>query len=813
MSFFDEMETLTPKKSRDLEGSCCLDEALNIKQMFRNYKQKKENAKVEAEKAKIENEKISKFTYDMEQNMTGNVDGSAIIKAIKEYETGNKRFALIRLSYAINFLGMAHPEDAEKAKSLVKSEIKRAREAGVEKSSILRELRLCKAAASKHTAFVNGLVDDITGKVSEAVELTLPGDGVKETTSEKEYVKVPTKQEVDMESKLEESVDSLLEDVYHAEDLLDEAMELFTLCEGKDIAKQREKLEKQIKKTERALKIAKMAREELENMTKTGMHVSFAQRGWGTGWGTGMSNNSTARSTARGKLRADEKIEKIEAKLADLKQKLAELGEEQVGGSVQMTDLESKLEESVSFLLEEVEDIDDLLDEAMELLTLSEGNPQRKVEKADKKVKKAERKLKMAKMAREELDRMDGEGSRHKSKEKQGFGTGLGTGMGRNSHARSIVRGKMRADDRIERAERKLQKAKEKADVARKNAGMVNESMELFDEEAVLIQFEESLDILFEEIDDIDDLLDEAMELDCLNEDKQERLLKKVKKAERKLKMAKMAREELDRMDGSNNRHESKEKQGFGTGLGTGMGRNSHARSIVRGKMRADNRIEKAERKLQKAKEKAGLAEAMQLTLPGDGVKEITSEKDVYGKVAAVQTVDAPEPKKDQVHEEVVKVGKADPSEVEEMVEDADEEEELMGESTVIEYFDEIKLSESQVRVFSQYGKYIISESDFEACCAYYDGESEETVLNAIAEANNIDANEIHIMLAEGRCAAKGKVKKAMNKKGSSAVDAERKRTEAKIRRLKDQLKDTAPSSATAKKLQAQIKKLKATLK
>ena len=977
MSLFEDMESVTLKNSREeLEGSCFLDEALNIKQMFKNYKDKKEAAKLEIEKTKAEHDKISRFTYDMEQSMTGNVNGSAIIKAIKEYETGNKHFTLVRLSYAINFLGMAREEDVEKAKALVKSEIKRARNAGVEKSAILKELRLCKAASSKHGKFVNDLMDNI-GNLSESgvtemklelpgdgvkettsekqyvkvpmkqtadyeavqgkeVKLEIPGDGVKETTSEKQYVKVPEKQSVDMESKLEESVDSLLEDVYYAEDLLAEALEMVSLSEGKDPVKEKAKLEKQIAKTERALKIAKMAREELDNMTKGGLNVSFAQRGWGAGWGTGMGNNSTARSTARGKVRADEKIEKIEAKLAELKQKLADLGADQVGGSVQMTDLESKLEESVYNILDDVEDVEELLDEAMELLSLNEG----KVERAEKKVAKAERKLKLAKMARKELEKGQG-GDRRLSVDMQGPFTGLGTGMGRNSKARSIARGKMRADDRIEKAERKLEKAKNKAEQVKKEQGVVKESMNFSVEEEnlFLIELEESLDFFMEDMDDIDELIDEAEDLlvegknpekalqkaerklekakkerEKMNDEKYKRryvtraangsyapygsganfamrgaaiararanadsylekdkarqdkriekleakikdlksegydyleeteindllvesielseeidnlleetedLLfeakdpqKAVKKAERKLKLAKMAREELEKGQGGDRRL-SVDMQGPFTGLGTGMGRNSKARSIARGKMRADNRIERAERRLEKAKAKAAMREAMELTLPGGGVKETTSGQNVYGKVGNQQMVDAPEPKKDQAPETLIKVGKVQPKEVEDMVEDMDEEEELMDESTVIEYFDEIKLSESQVRVFSQYGKYIISESDFEACCAYYDGETEETVLNAIAEANNIEPSEIHIMLAEGRCAGKKKVKKAMNKKGSADGDAERKRIEAKIRRLKDQLKDTAPSSATAKKLQAQIKKLKASLK
>ena len=518
--------------------------------------------------------------------------------------------------------------------------------------------------------------------------------------------------------------------------------------------------------------------------------------------------------------------------------------EQPVQESVEIEEFEM-VSESLENLLESLDDIDELLESTMDSIALDEAFF------AERKLKRAERKLKVAKMAREEIDRIEASKMRHSTP-----GQPYGAGASNNLTARSIARGKVRADERIERAQRKVDKARKKLEESvvpetipgngvkettssksvyvkvqsqqtsdlepNAGAGTVSEVIpgkgvvtitsgqnvygkvaekQTDDMEAV----SESIERLLESLDDVEDLLDESMELVSLGESFAER---KLKRAERKLKVAKLAREEIDRVEATKKRHVTP-----GAIAGVGASNNLTARSIARGKARADERIERAQRKVDKARRKLMESTTVAETIPGNGVKATTTEKNVYGRVQARQTTDMDAPASWQTHDVKVKVGQSDSEQELEIIKKDVETDELMAEDMTIEYFDAIVLTEDQVRVFSQYGKYIISESDFEACCAYYDGESEETVLGAIAEANGINVEDLHVMLVEASAATKKPVKKAMLKKGTADREAQVKRTQAKIRRLQEQLKDTAPGSATATKLRAKIKELKASIR
>ena len=205
-------------------------------------------------------------------------------------------------------------------------------------------------------------------------------------------------------------------------------------------------------------------------------------------------------------------------------------------------------------------------------------------------------------------------------------------------------------------------------------------------------------------------------------------------------------------------------------------------------KAEQDDKIKDLERQVKKLKAKLG--ESADLfseentvdSIPGKPNGPITSAKEL-AKVPELQRVEELEPKFDQAPKggkPIVKHIEEDDAVEKEMVED--ERELGVQESVTVE----------NIQVFTrEQGKYFISESAFEACCETYPKNSQLDVLYAIAESYDIDVNNIFFLEGE---------------------DTAKKRVRAKIDRLKKQLKDTAPSSETAKDLRKRIKQLKAKL-
>lgn len=96
-----------------------------------------------------------------------------------------------------------------------------------------------------------------------------------------------------------------------------------------------------------------------------------------------------------------------------------------------------------------------------------------------------------------------------------------------------------------------------------------------------------------------------------------------------------------------------------------------------------------------------------------------------------------------------------------------DEDIEAVSESVDFEEFDPIVLTEDEVRLVPRGEKYLISESDFESVCFNYLGEKNGyQVLEAIAEAHDIESGDIVVMMSEGEIVnPKVKVNKGVNRK------------------------------------------------
>ena len=226
---------------------------------------------------------------------------------------------------------------------------------------------------------------------------------------------------------------------------------------------------------------------------------------------------------------------------------------------------------------------------------------------------------------------------------------------------------------------------------------------------------------------------------------------------------------------------------GYGIlGVATG-GLGAAALGAVRGKSK-DNE-EKARKYDNEKKDDKKKSEAAELAvptpkkvqkqeLPGDGIKKMNIDGDKKFDN------DAYDPQKDQQFEENTDIE--------------------------VSIFNPIKLNENEVRIVEQYGKYLISESDYESLCYNYAGKlNGYEVLDLVAESHNIDPDDLYVMIAEGESVSKKGCKKAMSCKGSSDPKCCDKRKEAKIARLQAQLKDTASGSATAKELRRKIKELR----
>ena len=211
-------------------------------------------------------------------------------------------------------------------------------------------------------------------------------------------------------------------------------------------------------------------------------------------------------------------------------------------------------------------------------------------------------------------------------------------------------------------------------------------------------------------------------------------------------------------------------------------------KSVREIKKEQDMKIKELEVKIAKLKEKLGesadiFSEQNTLgTIPGKPNGPITSSREL-AKVHELQQVEELKPRFDQMPKggkSVVRNIEEDDSVEKEIVED--ERELGVQESVTVE----------NIQVFTrEQGEYFISESAFHACCESYPRNSQIDVLYAIAEAYNIDVDDIFFLEGE---------------------DTAKKRVRAKIDRLKRQLKDTAPSSQTAKDLRKRIKQLKTKL-
>ncbi len=101
--------------------------------------------------------------------------------------------------------------------------------------------------------------------------------------------------------------------------------------------------------------------------------------------------------------------------------------------------------------------------------------------------------------------------------------------------------------------------------------------------------------------------------------------------------------------------------------------------------------------------------------------------------------------------------------------------------------FKPIAFGESNVRITTQQGKSLISESDFEAVCHHYKGRfSAEEIIEMIAECHQIKTDDLYVMMTESEAMA-GNVKIAVSTIGNSNPDLEHNRSMIKMARLQEQ--------------------------
>ena len=121
-----------------------------------------------------------------------------------------------------------------------------------------------------------------------------------------------------------------------------------------------------------------------------------------------------------------------------------------------------------------------------------------------------------------------------------------------------------------------------------------------------------------------------------------------------------------------------------------------------------------------------------------------------------------------------------------------------------------IKLTENEVRLVERNGQYLISESDFESVVFNYNNElNGYEILNIIAEAHDINSNDIVIMVSEGKVMDANLVaKKALTNKINNQdndIDYTIGRLKAKLSRLQFKLKETNPATDLHYKIKKEI--------
>lgn len=116
-------------------------------------------------------------------------------------------------------------------------------------------------------------------------------------------------------------------------------------------------------------------------------------------------------------------------------------------------------------------------------------------------------------------------------------------------------------------------------------------------------------------------------------------------------------------------------------------------------------------------------------------------------------------------------------------------------------FVEPISFSESEARLFPRGNEYLLMESDLQAVSNYFlESKDGYQVLEAIAEAHNIDASEIRVLVNESELFGGKKVKKA---KSNGGLDA-------RIKSLSDALKKIPKASPAYKEKANQLKKLRA---
>ena len=415
--------------------------------------------------------------------------------------------------------------------------------------------------------------------------------------------------------------------------------------------------------------------------------------------------------------------------------------------------------------LDLIEDIDYLLEDVEDLL-------------AEGKLERAERKLEKAKRTREEMEKI------HVNH----LGSGLGTGLNSQMTAASMRRGK-------ERQEKKIKKLQAKVDKLREDS---EEFYYEYDPQIMDIYMEATNYELTEY--EICQLISETVMDDI--EDGYHDLRKKNPALAGAVKglaygvggpiggaiygVHKKRRAEREGKEVEKGVVGKKALKGLGYGLAgsTVVGLPvSAAIGAAREHSKAKKEREKESKKSEE-KEDSKKSESVNTigAIPGKPNGPITSSGEL-AKVRELQQVEELQPRFDQAP----KGGKSIVRNVEE---DDDVEHEIVEDERELGVQESVTIENIQVFTREQ-GEYFISESAFHACCESYPRNSQIDVLYAIAEAYNIDVDDIFFLEGE---------------------DTAKKRVRAKIERLKKQLKDTAPSSETAKDLRKRIKELKAKL-
>ena len=130
--------------------------------------------------------------------------------------------------------------------------------------------------------------------------------------------------------------------------------------------------------------------------------------------------------------------------------------------------------------------------------------------------------------------------------------------------------------------------------------------------------------------------------------------------------------------------------------------------------------------------------------------------------------------------------------------------------------YDAIRLNENDVRLFKRNETYLLPESDFESVFFNYNGElNEYEILNKIAEAHNIDSNNIVVMMTEGKVSDTNLViKKAMNKYSEAInITNSNNRLKGQLARLEYEIDKISEDSKEYLQLQSEISRIKKLLK